>query len=334
MLKRARYYTKEDDQVRCLLCPHRCLLKEGRRGICGVRRVEEGELYTENYALCAALQWDPIEKKPLYHFYPGRRILSLGTYGCNLSCSFCQNWSLARGKPGAGAAAIIPAQVLAALQREGGPEEVVGVAYTYNEPSIWYEYVLETARLLHGRGYRNVLVTNGFISREPLEELLPFIDALNIDVKAFSDAFYEQHCRGRRRPVLETVELAAAAAHVEVTCLLIPTLNDSPEELARLSGWLAGIDPDLPLHLSRYFPGHRLTLPPTPVETMTAARKIACEKLNHVYLGNIELPGGSDTTCPQCGALLISRHAYRIRIVGLEGNRCLGCGAKINLLPA
>lgn len=334
MLKPARFYTGEDDQIRCLLCPRHCLLGEGQTGFCGVRRVEKGVLYTENYARCAALQWDPVEKKPLYHFYPGRQILSLGTYGCNLRCSFCQNWSLVLGKPGAADPVLTPAGVLAMLQREGGPGKVVGVAYTYNEPLIWYEYVAETACLLHEHGYRNVLVTNGYISREPLEELLPYIDALNIDLKAFSDHFYEQYCRGRRGPVMEAVELAAAAAHLEVTCLIIPTLNDSLEELARLSGWLAGIDPDIPLHLSRYFPQHRMTLPPTPPETMLAAREIALRKLHHVYLGNIDLPGSADTLCPRCGALLITRSRYRIRIAGLSGNRCLECGASINLLPA
>lgn len=298
-----------------------------------MRRAAEGELYTENYALCTALHWDPVEKKPLYHFYPGRQILSLGTYGCNLRCSFCQNWSLARGKPGADAATITPAQVLAMLQREGGPAEVLGVAYTYNEPAVWYEFVFDTARLLHEHGYRNVLVTNGIISREALQELLPFIDALNIDVKAFSDSFYEKYCRGMRRPVLETVELAAAAAHVEVTCLLIPTLNDTPDELEQLTGWLAGISPDLPLHFSRYFPQYKMDLSPTPLETMEAAREIARQKLRYVYLGNVDLPGGSDTRCPQCGALLITRRYYRTRITGLAGNRCLDCGARINLVP-
>ncbi len=333
MRKQALFYTREKDRVRCLLCPRRCLLKEGQEGFCGVRRVAKGELYTENYALCAALHWDPVEKKPLYHFYPGRQILSLGTYGCNLSCSFCQNWPLARGKPAADAAVITPAQVLALLQREGGPADVLGAAYTYNEPAVWYEFVFDTARLLHEHGYCNVLVTNGFISREALQELLPFIDALNIDVKAFSDSFYEKYCRGMRRPVLETVELAAAAAHVEVTCLLIPTLNDTPDELEQLTGWLAGISPDLPLHFSRYFPQYRMDLPPTPLETMEAAREIALKKLRYVYLGNVDLPGGSDTRCPQCGALLITRRYYRTRMARLAGNRCLDCGARINLVP-
>jgi pyruvate formate lyase activating enzyme len=332
-MHKARFYAKEKDRVRCLLCPRRCLLKEGQEGICGVRAVVEGELRTANYGLCAAIHWDPIEKKPLYHFYPGRAVLSLGTYGCNLLCSFCQNWTLSRGRPSAGGGtAISPEQVLEALRREGGPDDLLGAAFTYNEPTVWYEFVLDTARLLHGHGYRNVLVTNGFISRGPLETLLPYIDALNIDVKAFSDGFYRQYCRGMRRPVLETVELAAAKAHVEVTCLLIPTLNDGPAELEQLSGWLAGISPDLPLHFSRYFPQYKLDLPPTPVETMRAAREIALRKLRHVYLGNVELPGASDTFCPECQNLLISRRGYRTRITGLDGNLCRRCRSKVSLV--
>ena len=329
----ARFYTKEEDRVRCLLCPRRCLLTEGQEGVCGVRSVIEGELHTANYGLCAAVHWDPIEKKPLYHFYPGRPILSLGTYGCNLLCTFCQNWSLARGKPenGRGDNTIRPAQVLEMLQREGGPETVLGAAYTYNEPTIWYEFVFDTAQLLHKHGYRNVLVTNGYICREALQSLLPYIDALNIDVKAFSDAFYEKYCRGMRRPVLETVETAAADAHVEVTCLLIPTLNDDPDELEQLTDWLAGISPDLPLHFSRYFPQYKLDLPPTPVETMQAARDIARKKLRYVYLGNVDLPGAADTYCPECGNLLIRRLGYRTRLAGLEGGRCRNCRARINL---
>ena len=332
MRKQALFYTKEKDKIRCLLCPRHCLLMEGEEGFCGVRRASGGELYTENYALCAALHWDPVEKKPLYHFYPGRQILSLGTYGCNLRCSFCQNWSLARGKPDAGAEVFTPEQVLAILQHEGSTADVLGVAYTYNEPVVWYEFVLDTARLLHEHGYRNVRVTNGFISRRALRELLPYIDALNIDVKAFSDSFYKKYCHGMRRPVLEAVELAASTAHVEITCLLIPTLNDSPEELELLTGWLAGVNPDLPLHFSRYFPQYRMELPPTPLETMKAAREIALKKLRYVYLGNVDLPGGSDTFCPQCGALLITRRYYQTRIVRLAGNRCLDCGSQINII--
>ncbi len=320
--------------MRCLLCPQRCRIAEGEAGFCGARKVMQGELYTATYGLCAAVHWDPVEKKPLYHFHPGRPILSLGTLGCNFSCSFCQNWSLARGNPETetGCLRLSPEQVLQMLRREGGPEEVLGVAYTYNEPTVWYEFIFDTARLLHSHGYRNVMVTNGFISREALLQLLPFIDAFNIDVKAFSDHFYRRYCRGMRRPVLKTVELAASRSHVEVTCLLIPTLNDDPAEIEALSDWLAEINPNIPLHFSRYFPRYEMNLPPTPLETLKQARELAQKKMNFVYLGNVELPGSSDTVCPSCGALLIRRSGYRTVLAGLEGRRCRGCGSDIPIV--
>ncbi len=334
-MHKARFYEKDKQgAIRCLLCPQRCSIEEGAVGLCGVRRVVEGELISSNYGLCAAAHWDPIEKKPLYHFFPGRSILSLGTLGCNLACRFCQNWTLARSNPQAGTSGrhLSPGQVLEMLQREGSPEEVLGVAYTYNEPTVWYEFVFDTARLIREHGYRNVMVTNGFINRDALKELLPLIDAFNIDVKAFSDSFYRQHCRGMRRPVLQTVELAASRSHVEITCLLIPTLNDDPGELALLCDWIAGINPNIPLHFSRYFPQHRLTLPPTPLETLKQAQEIALRKLRYVYLGNVELPGSSDTCCPNCGAVLIRRRGYQTQLSGLTGNRCRHCRTALHIV--
>ncbi|MEW5783762.1 MAG: AmmeMemoRadiSam system radical SAM enzyme [Bacillota bacterium] len=332
-MQKAQFYTKENGRVTCLLCPRRCNLEEGQEGICGARRVMEGELYSVNYGLCSAVHWDPVEKKPLYHFYPGKSILSLGTYGCNLLCRFCQNWSIARGKPTAhDGLPTTPAEILAALRREGGPGDVAGVAFTYNEPTIWYEFLYDTARLVKKDGYRTVMVTNGYIGREPLEALLPFIDAFNIDVKAFSDTFYRAYCRGTRGPVLDTVELAAAYSHVEITCLLIPTLNDNPAELASLTDWLAGLSPEIPLHFSRYFPQYQMNLPPTPLETMEKARADAHKKLHYVYLGNVDLPGAADTLCPACANLLISRRGYHTSLPGLEQSRCRRCNREISLV--
>ncbi|MCJ7806199.1 MAG: AmmeMemoRadiSam system radical SAM enzyme [Clostridia bacterium] len=331
-MQKAMFYIKEENRVRCLLCPHRCLLGEGQVGSCGVRQVEEGELFTCNYGCLAAAHWDPVEKKPLYHYYPGRSILSLGTFGCNLHCTFCQNWSLARGKSDQCVDLVNPAAVLAMLESEGGPDEVLGVAYTYNEPLIWYEFVYDTARLLHEHGYKNVLVTNGYINREPLEELLPYIDAMNIDVKGFSDFFYRQYCRGNKEPVLRTVETAVQACHVEITCLLIPTLNDSTAEQEELASWLGARSPELVLHYSRYFPHYKLDLPPTPVKVMEQARVIAQKHLHYVFLGNLELPGSADTICPNCGNLLITRSGYRIRLVGLDGVHCNRCHNRISII--
>ncbi len=332
MVQKARFYRQEDDKILCLLCPRACLIAEGRIGTCGVRKIENGELYTLNYGLLAAVNHDPIEKKPLYHFHPGRSILSLGTYGCNLLCSFCQNWPLARGKPDPDADTVSPEHVLTMLEREGGPQKALGVAYTYNEPSIWYEFVYDTARLLKDHGYCNVLVTNGYINREPLQELLPYIDAMNIDVKAFSDSFYREHCQGKRKPVIETVEAAAEQCHVEITCLLIPTLNDSPSEQEALARWLGGISPDIVLHYSRYFPSYKLDFPSTPAETLEQARETARQYLNYVYLGNIDVPEAANTICPHCGNLLIVRSYGGVDIAGLEGVNCNNCGSRIRVV--
>ncbi len=331
-MQKAHFYRREKEQLRCRLCPRCCLLGEGQTGTCGVRRVEKGELYTTNYGRLAASNRDPIEKKPLYHFHPGRPILSLGTFGCNLLCSFCQNWSLARGNPEQAAETVSPEDVLAMLERDGGSGKALGVAYTYNEPAIWYEFVYDTARLLHEHGYCNVLVTNGYINREPLQDLLPYIDAMNVDIKAFSNSFYKDHCQGSRGPVLETVKAAAEQCHVEVTCLLVPTLNDSAAEQEALARWLGGISPDLVLHYSRYFPQYKLDLPPTPPGVMERVREKAREYLHYVYLGNIDLPGGSDTVCPHCGNMLVVRSGYRVNMVGLDGKKCNNCGSKISIV--
>ena len=334
-MHRARFYTKEEDRsICCLLCPQHCRITEGMAGFCGARRVVEGELYSANYGFCAAAHWDPIEKKPLYHYLPGQSVLSLGTLGCNLSCRFCQNWTLARGTPEAEAAGIrlSPQRVLEMLQHKGPPDTVLGAAYTYNEPTVWYEFVYDTARLLHSCGYRNVMVTNGFISLKALKELLPVIDAFNIDVKAFSDGFYRKYCLGALRPVLEAVELAAAHSHVEVTCLLIPTLNDDLSELEALSQWLGGIDRGIPLHFSRYFPQYQLDLPSTPLETLKRAREIARRSLHYVYLGNVDLPGSADTLCPRCGTLLIRRRQYAPVVCGLAGNHCDNCAETVPII--
>ncbi len=331
-MREALYYEKRGNKARCNLCPHRCSISEGKSGVCEARTVRGGKLYADNYGQLSAVHFDPVEKKPLYHYYPGQPILSLGTYGCNLFCSYCQNWTLSRGTADVEAQATKPDDILARLEKEGGPNQVFGVAYTYNEPLIWYEFVFDTAKLLKKHGYRNVLVTNGYINPEPLAELLPYVDAMNIDVKSFNDHFYQEHCRGQRKVVLETVEMAVKQCHVEVTCLLIPSLNDHPAEQEALAGWLAGLDRDLVLHYSRYFPRYQLSLPSTGDDIMMKTLDIARKHLRYVYAGNIELPGASDTVCPYCGNLLILRSGYRVKLLGLRQNRCKNCGARINII--
>ena len=330
-MKEALYYTREGAEFFCQLCPQGCRLSEGQTGVCGVRRVEGGKLITLNYSLCGAMNVDPIEKKPLYHFFPGWEILSLGTVGCSLHCSFCQNWTLARGEGGQTEELLGPEEILKILQ--GRPlRERLGIAYTYNEPTVWYEFVLETSRLMAEHGYKNVLVTNGLINREPLRELLPFVHAMNIDVKAFKEDFYRRYCRGKGlKEVLRTIEEALPHCHVELTYLVITSLNDDLEEIEEFVGWVASIDEEIPVHFSRYFPSYRMDLPPTPLETMQRAWETAGEKLSYVYLGNVTDHKRSSTYCPSCRQLLISRRGYRIKNEGLEGKKCQNCGHTIRL---
>ncbi|SDF39929.1 AmmeMemoRadiSam system radical SAM enzyme [Sporomusa acidovorans] len=323
-MQEALHYKQQNNAVVCGLCPKNCLIAEGQTGFCRVRRNLDGKLYSLNYAQATAQALDPIEKKPLYHFYPGSAILSLGTWGCNFACKFCQNWQIAQAQP---AMTRLEPQAAAALAGRFVERGNIGIAYTYSEPSVWYEYILETARLVQAAGLRNVLVSNGFINERPLQELLPYIAAMNIDVKAFTDDFYRQVCAGKLDHVKRTVEQAAKQCHVEITTLLIPGLNDSAEEIAALAKWLAGINEDMPLHLSRYFPNHKMDAPPTPVSTLAQAHKTARKYLNYVYLGNVG-GEGSHTYCPQCGYKVIDRLGGYSRLSESE-KKCPQCGQRI-----
>lgn len=280
------WHRKENGLVFCELCPKGCSIRSGHRGFCRVRENREDKLFSLNYGKVSSSALDPMEKKPLYHFYPGSLILSLGTVGCNLRCGFCQNWQIAHEDPQT--QELSPEQaVQLTLEQKAKGLPCVGIAYTYSEPLMWYEYVYDTSRQAQEKGLKNVLVTNGYVLEEPLRKLLPYIDAMNIDVKAFTDKYYQDHCLGHLEPVKRTVEIASKHCHVELTTLLVPGLNDSAEEINHLVDWVAGLNPDIPLHLSRYFPNYKFDLPTTPVEVMQRAYAIAKEKLNHVYLGNL-----------------------------------------------
>lgn len=286
MSKLAMYFDKiEDSKVHCYLCPHNCVIKPGVLGACRARKNINGELYSLNYGKITSLAMDPTEKKPLYRFHPKSLVLSAGTFGCNLKCSFCQNWEIAHENPHT---VDFPPEMLVEKAVELKEDGNIGIAYTYNEPSIWFEYVYDSAKLARSRGLVNILVTNGFISREPLEDLLPYVDAMNIDVKAYTASFYQDICKATLQNVKETVELAAPKCHVEVTTLVIPGLNDALEEIEELSRWLASISPEIPLHLSRFFPNYKMNdKPPTPRETLERAKEKALGHLKYVYLGNV-----------------------------------------------
>lgn len=324
--KEAVFYEQlKADEVRCLLCPHTCRIMPGKTGLCRVRKNIAGRLISLSYGQISSLALDPIEKKPLYHFYPGRNILSAGSFGCNLACGFCQNYSIAHGEPFL--YQFMPEELLD-LALEEKEKDSVGVAFTYNEPLIWYEYIRDTAELLKSQGLKTVLVTNGYIDKHAFKKLLPLIDALNIDIKAFNDEFYRRHCRGDLRTVLDNVELAAGYAHVEITTLIIPGENDDKREIKALASFLARINPQIPLHFSRYYPAYRFRLPPTPEGTLREARDIGRECLDFVYLGN--MPGEeNNTACLNCGRVIIKRHVYNVALAGVKDGRCAFCGSDL-----
>jgi len=320
----------KEDTIRCLLCPHRCIIRPGEAGICGVRRNSGGELQLVTEGIISGYATDPIEKKPLYHFFPGSSILSVGSYGCNLRCDFCQNYHISQNVTTGGSRKLDPAELVRQADAVTGN---IGIAYTYNEPVIWYEYVVKCARIAAGRGLRNVMVTNGFVNREPLNELTEVIDAFNIDLKAFDNDFYRRYTGSSLQPVLEAIRsVAASGRHLEVTTLILPGLNDSADEMKREAEWIAeNAGRKVPLHLSRYFPVYRRSTPATPPDTILKLREIAAEYLDYVYTGNMGGDkGGSDTVCPSCHSTVITRSGYATRITGLtDGGKCLKCGWQV-----
>ncbi len=322
MIKAAVYYEKLDrDRVWCHLCPAECKLTEGKHGICRSRFNEKGRLVTDNYGEAVTVAVDPIEKKPLYHFYPGTDILSTGPNCCNLKCSNCQNWTISQKKSNT---MYVAPEKLVALAAQ---HDSLGVAFTYTEPLVWYEYIMDTAPLLRRAGLKVVLVSNGYISREPFERMLEVIDAINIDLKAIRPDFYLRVCKGRIAPILENIKLTAASpVHLEVTNLIIPGLNDSDEDLAGLVDFIASVSDMIPLHFSAYRPDYKMDIPSTPNDTMLRAWQIAIKKLKYVYLGNVALDGYADTYCPRCRNPLVRRSWYRAEVTGLDGDRCGQCG--------
>ena len=286
-MKKARFYTPSDGGVRCLLCPHHCRIKEGGRGLCRSRECRDGKLYALSYGMPCALADDPVEKKPLNRFMPGTRCLSLSCTGCNLSCRWCQNSSISQVAPeDADATLLSPEEIVDICLKRGMPS----IAYTYTEPFTWFEYMYDIAVLAHAKGLKNILVSAGYVEKESLRELLPYLDAANIDIKAMDDDIYRRYCGATLAPVLENIlAMKNAGVHVEITNLLVTGLNDSEEQVRRLCQWMVdnGLQ-DVPLHLSRYFPRYRYKESPTPASTLKKAREVAHSAgIQTVYLGNI-----------------------------------------------
>ncbi|NLI96600.1 MAG: AmmeMemoRadiSam system radical SAM enzyme [Synergistaceae bacterium] len=319
----ALWWNREDGAIRCTLCPHRCLIQPGQKGFCGVRQASaDGEfLFALNAGLAASLHLDPVEKKPLFHWYPGSRILSIGTVGCNLACPFCQNWELARWNPEVGLTGVTPQDLLKSARESGSR----GVAFTYNEPLVWYEFLIEASRLLRKEGFDVVLVTNGTINPEPLGELLPFISAANVDLKAFTETAYRK-LGGFLQPVLETIRsLKKARVHVELTHLLVPGINLERPSFEAMVDWIRELDETIPLHISRYFPRWKWTEPATSPAVMEEFRQTAAARLPYVYTGNV--PDLGITRCRKCGRDIVVRNGYNVVQLELDPfGKCRFCG--------
>lgn len=326
----ALFYEKRDeDAVQCGLCPNRCLMAEGERGNCRARMNRNGELISLVYGKPCSVHVDPIEKKPLYHFLPGSSILSIATAGCVLSCEYCQNWQISQAWPEETRNTDLPPEALVkATERHHSRS----IAYTYTEPTVFYEYMIDSARLARERGLHTVSVTCGYINREPLAELCPFLSAANIDLKGFTEDFYRSNSSGSLQPVLDAiVQMKSAGVHVELTTLIVPTRNDDMRLIRKMCAWIRNeVGADTPLHFSRFHPQYKLRhLPPTPQATLEQARETALEEqLEFVYLGNVPGSPYNSTYCPGCGARVIHRVGYRIlgRNQNPETGACGSCG--------
>jgi pyruvate formate lyase activating enzyme len=318
------------NHVKCQLCPRGCIIAEGHRGECRVRENRDGKLYTMVYGNPCAVHVDPIEKKPFNHFLPTTLAFSIATAGCNLHCLYCQNWTISQVPPEETENVDLP------------PEQVVewalktdchSIAYTYSEPTIFYEYMLDTARLARHAGVRNVVITNGYIRPAPLRELCRAVDALRIDFKGFRESFYEKVCSGTLSPVLEAIKIAyEEGVHLELPILVVPTLNDDEDETRGMCRWIMdNVGPDVPVHFNRFGPMYKLQkLPPTPVETLERAREIAMEEgIHYVYIGNVPGHPANNTYCAHCGKLIIGRRGFYVTEYHLVEGKCEFCGQPI-----
>lgn len=326
------YQAGKDGEVNCGLCSHYCRIKEGKRGLCGVRENHGGKLYSLVYGRLVAEHVDPIEKKPLFQFLPGSRSYSISTVGCNFKCLHCQNYDISQyphlHEGSIGGKERTPVSVVDDAIQTG----CASISYTYVEPTIFYEFAHACAKLAHERQLKNVFVSNGYMTPEVTHHLSSVLDAINIDIKAFTDDFYRKVCKARLQPVLDNVRLMhELGVWVEVTTLLIPGLNDSPEELREIAKFIKDVDPGIPWHVSAFHPTYKmLDRNSTPVETLNIARKIGLEEgLHYVYEGNIPGRGGENTYCPSCGKELISRYGFSIRENRISDGCCSDCGRKI-----
>jgi pyruvate formate lyase activating enzyme len=328
--KEAMFYEKlKDNEIKCKLCPKECVIGDRERGWCGVRENREGTYYTLVYGNPCSIQSDPIEKKPLNHFIPGSWAYSLATAGCNLNCKFCQNWEISQSRPEETKNwSLLPSEVISEVKQI----ECKSIAFTYSEPTVFYEYMLDISKLARKANIRSVVVSAGFINPEPLKLLCKNVDAIKIDLKSFSNDFYNKICSAELQPVLNTLKtIKASGVWLEIVYLVIPTLNDSDTEIANTAKWiLSNLGPDVPLHFSRFSKKYQLDLPTTSVERLNSARQMAMDiGLHYVYVGNVSGNPGENTYCPKCKKEVIKRQLYIIRQMNVVNGKCKWCGEKI-----
>ena len=338
-MKEASFYQRVQGpgaRVQCQLCPHNCLIADGKRGVCGVRENQGGKLYSLVYGKLVSAAVDPVEKKPLFHFLPGSYSYSIATAGCNFRCDFCQNWQISQVGKGQGARVQGPVLGEAVL-----PEQVVkgafdnkcrSIAYTYTEPTIFFEYAIDTAKIAREQGLKNIFVTNGYMTKECLESSRPYIDAANVDLKFFNDASYKKVCVGQLQPVLDSIKLMhELGIWVEVTTLIVPGENDSEKELRGIAGFLSGIDKDMPWHISKFHPDYKFTeYPDTSEETLKRAVGYGRDAgLSYVYAGNV-CGWGNDTYCASCKRLVIKREGFGVTGYDIKNGLCSFCNARIS----
>lgn len=325
-MKEALYYDKlQKKQVQCKLCPHNCFIKENGRGICGVRENQKGKLYSLVYGKPIAIQLDPIEKKPLYHFLPGEKVLSIGTVGCNLNCQWCQNFHISRAKPeDSDVVEVLPEKIIEMCVEKNCKI----IAFTYTEPTIFYEYMLDIAKLAKKEKIKTVIVSNGYINEEPLKELVKYIDGANIDLKSFNEKIYKRFCNGNLKEVLRSLKiLKENNVWLEITNLVIPEVNDNKKEIEMMCKWISTkLGKGIPLHFSRFFPMHEMqNAEETPIRILEECKKIAEEYLEFVYIGNVDEE--SNTKCPGCGEVVIRRAGMFVKNESEKG-KCK-CGEEI-----
>ncbi len=333
-MKEALYYkviSENFKKINCTLCPHSCILLDKEVGICLSRKNINGKLFALNYENLSSISLDPVEKKPLYHFFPSKNVLSIGSWGCNFKCGFCQNWEISQNFSEHFVSQNITSKKLFYLAKKA--HNNIGIAYTYNEPLINIEFLIETAQLFNKNNFKNIIVSNGYINKQPLLDLIPYIDAANIDLKSFNSDFYVKYCEGKISFVLNTIEtLFKHNIHIEITTLIIPDFNDDKQNIIKIVDFISSLSKDIPFHISKYHPNYKFNIHSTPESILIEFYSIAKEKLNYVYLGNVLDENYNSTFCPNCKKKVISRMGYKINVLNLTKNKCNFCGSDLRII--